>query len=230
MSLETRLSDKQVLHVGCGAAAPEKLHTAFRDPCWREVRLDIDPATRPDIVASITDMTPVADGRVDAVFSSHNLEHLYAHEVPLALREFRRVLKPSGLVLVTLPDMQSVAQLIAAGGLTDTAYHSSLGPITPLDMLYGFRPALAQDNLFMAHHTGFTGQSLLAALTEAGFALATVQRDPSTFSLWAIGFAAVPDEDRLQDAQQRMFPLHAALRRHQEDRHQEDRHRLVTAG
>jgi SAM-dependent methyltransferase len=202
---------KQVLHVGCGAYAPEKLHAVFRNNDWHEVRLDIDDTVQPDIVASTTDMAPVADGCVDAVFSSHNLEHLYPHDVLLALKEFKRVLKPTGFALITLPDLQEVARLVAMGRLAEPAYMSALGPIAPLDILYGYRPDLAAGNLFMAHHTGFTSQTLMNALTDTGFAVATVQRVPSSFSLWAIAFPAIPTELRLKEAQCQMLPLHAAL-------------------
>jgi SAM-dependent methyltransferase len=201
----------QVLHVGCGAYAPEKLHPVFRKDDWHEVRLDIDHTVQPDIVASMTDMAPVADGSVDAVFSSHNLEHLYPNDVQVALKEFQRVLKSTGFALITLPDLQEVARLVATGNLAEPAYMSALGPIAPLDILYGYRPALAAGNLFMAHHTGFTGQMLMNALTDAGFAAVTVQRVPSSFSLWAIAFSTVPTDQRLEEAQQQMFPLHAAL-------------------
>src|SRR5689334_5651155 len=81
-----------VLHVGCGQFRAEKLHPQFRKPNWREVRLDIDPAARPDIVASMTAMDGVPSASVNAVWSSHSLEHLYPHEVPVALGEFHRVL------------------------------------------------------------------------------------------------------------------------------------------
>ncbi|WP_428376904.1 class I SAM-dependent methyltransferase [Lichenicoccus sp.] len=202
---------KQVLHVGCGATAPGKLHPAFESDAWSELRLDIDCAVLPDIVASMTDMSPVPDASVDAVFSSHNLEHLYPHEVPVALAEFRRVLKPDGFALITLPDLQEVARLVAAEGLEATAYLSALGPIRPLDILFGYRGALANGNLFMAHHTGFTSASLMSALGEAGFAATTVQRVPSSFSLWAIGFCAQPTPQALETAQNRMLPLHAAF-------------------
>jgi predicted SAM-dependent methyltransferase len=83
---------KQVLHVGCGPPNPQALHATFRSDGWRELRLDINPAVEPDIIASMTQMDAVASGSVDAVWSSHNLEHPYAHEVPLALAEFYRVL------------------------------------------------------------------------------------------------------------------------------------------
>ena len=70
---------RRVLHVGCGHPNPRKLHVTFREPGWTEVRLDIDPKVKPDIVGTMTQMDEVADSSVDAVWSSHNIEHLYAN-------------------------------------------------------------------------------------------------------------------------------------------------------
>jgi SAM-dependent methyltransferase len=185
-----------VLHVGCGVAHPRKLPEAwFPRAEWQEVRLDIDPAVAPDIIASITDMAVLRPGIFDAVWSSHNLEHLYPHEVPLALTEFRRVLKPEGFLLATLPDLQQVAALVAEDRLTDPAYQSEAGPITPLDMLYGLNTALALGNGFMGHRGGFTASSLKAALESAGFPEVQVARD-GHFALWATAHmapAAMPE-------------------------------------
>ena len=176
-----------VLHVGCGAADPSKLPAAFFPVGqWQEIRLDIDPAVVPQIVASITDMACVPDLSVDAVWSAHNLEHLSAHEVPVALAEFYRVVRPGGFALVTMPDLQQVAALVAADRLEDAAYVSALGPVAPIDMLYGFRPALAQGNAFMGHRTGFTATTLARHMQAAGFADVQVQRD-GAFALWARG-------------------------------------------
>lgn len=184
------IAQRTVLHVGCGGADPAKLPAAFFPPGhWRELRLDIDPAVAPDIIASITDMGQVASASVDAVWSAHNLEHLASHEVPLALAEFHRVLAGGGLVLVTMPDLQQVAALVAEGRLEDPAYMSALGPIAPLDMLYGFRPALAQGNAFMGHRTGFVAATLARHLAEAGFTQVNVQRD-GHFALWGSGVKA----------------------------------------
>src|SRR3546814_10286768 len=85
----------------------------------------------------MTDMSAVASESVDAVWNSHALEHLFAHEVPVALKEFRRVLRPGGHVLMRMPDLQKVAESILAVGPSGVAYTSASGPITPLDMLYG---------------------------------------------------------------------------------------------
>jgi predicted SAM-dependent methyltransferase len=79
-------SASHVLHVGCGAASRDKL-PAHSIPAkeWAEIRLDLDPVVEPGLVASITDLAAVPDASVDAVWSPHNLEHLFPHEVPLAL-------------------------------------------------------------------------------------------------------------------------------------------------
>lgn len=182
---------KQVLHVGCGPANPKKLHATFRSPEWHELRLDINPEVKPDVLASMTDMSMVADGSVDAIWSSHNLEHLYPHEVPVALREFCRVLKPEGFALVTLPDLRQVAKLIVEDKLDEPAYMAPAGPVTPLDILYGFRPEMARGNLYMAHRTGFTIKTLGNALTNAGFAQARIKADEH-FSLWAVAYKTQP--------------------------------------
>ncbi len=179
---------RTVLHVGCGAADPRKLPADFFPAgAWREIRLDIDPGVAPDIIASITDMAAVASGSVDAVWSAHNLEHLFAHEVPVALGEFRRVLKPDGFALITVPDLQRVAELVAADRLEEPAYLSPAGPISPRDMLYGFGAAIAGGNVFMAHRTGYTARSLETALRGAGFPLVRILRDDS-FALWAAAY------------------------------------------
>jgi ubiquinone/menaquinone biosynthesis C-methylase UbiE len=173
-----------VLHVGCGPADPDKVHKQFRGPDWREVRLDIDRGVAPDILGSIVSMPDVPADAVDAVWSSHNLEHVYAHEVPKALREFFRVLRPAGVVLITVPDLQHVARSIAKGQLEETLYVSPAGPIAPLDMVYGHRPSIEQGNKFMAHHTGFTARTLAHKLEQAGF-VAVFVKAPGDRALWA---------------------------------------------
>ncbi len=184
---------QSVLHVGCGPFNPKTLHQTFQSPEWHEVRLDINAKVKPDIVASMTDMSAVASDSMDAVWSSHNLEHLFAHEVPQALAEFLRVLKPSGFALITLPDLQSVAQLVVDDQLEDTAYQSPAGPISAIDMLYGHRRYVADGNVFMAHRTGFTARTLGDVLARVGFARAEVKRGEA-FDLWAVAHKSLPPE------------------------------------
>ncbi|GFK92747.1 hypothetical protein NNJEOMEG_00574 [Fundidesulfovibrio magnetotacticus] len=177
-----------ILHVGCGTRDPEKLPPDYRPPAWREIRLDINPAAEPDFVGDIREMPVIADGSVDAVFSSHNLEHLHAHEVPLALREFYRVLAPGGHALVTCPDLQQVARLIVEGRILEPVFSPPAGPVTPLDMVYGYRPSLARGNQHMAHRTGFTPDTLKSLLEEAGFTNVRTTTRPEPFlDIWAMG-------------------------------------------
>lgn len=181
-----QLGLKRLLHVGCGPYHPLALPPLLRTSEWQEVRLDIDPGVEPDIVSSITQMPMVADATFEAVYSSHNLEHLYAHEVPLALAEFYRVLKPGGFVLITLPDIQKVAELVTEGNLEDTLYVTYAGPLSPVDILYGQRSAIAAGRIYMAHKTGFTAATLRQKLEQAGFQ--RIETSTEEFNLWAMGY------------------------------------------
>jgi protein O-GlcNAc transferase len=190
--VETILQQKLVLHVGCGAYNPKKLHSIFQSEEWKEVRFDIDPNVQPDILGSMTDMHMVEDESVHAIWSSHNIEHLYPHEVEVAFKEFLRILKPDGFLYVTLPDIQEVAKHVAEGNLEDPLYDSPAGPISAIDIMYGHRASLARGNLFMAHRTGFTANTLGEHLTTTGFRDVKVKRE--TLNLWAVGYKRIPVE------------------------------------
>lgn len=195
---------KKVLHVGCGPARRDKLPKCFHSAEWTEVRLDIDANVAPDIVASMTDMAPMTNGSVAALYSSHNLEHLYPHQVPEALGEFHRVLCPEGFAFITLPDLQAVAQRVAEDRLDEPVYQSPAGPITPLDILYGHRPSMARGNLFMAHRTGFTAKTLAQALSKAGFASVQVYKD-GKLNLWAIAVKTAASPARMEELKQALL-------------------------
>ena len=198
---------RQFLHVGCGPKRKDQTTTGFNTLEWHEQRLDIDAHVAPDIIGTMTDMSAVADGLVDAVFSSHNIEHLYPHEVPKALAEFKRVLKPDGFVVITCPDLQSVCALIAEDKLTETAYMAPAGPIAPLDILYGHRPQLARGNLYMAHRCGFTQRVLTATLQAAGFVMVAAKRRSHPFyDLWAVASKSTRSEDEMRSLATEHFP------------------------
>lgn len=163
---------RRVLHAGCnGGPLPP-----YFGEC-EEVRLDVDPQWRPDVLASITDLGDI--GVFDAVYCSHTLEHLYPHEVKTALREFRRVLSDDGYVMIWVPDLEDVRPT------EELLFESPSGPIAGLDLYYGFRPKLAEMP-HMAHHTGFTSTTLEAALREAGFTGVTMRRFEPLYQLMAV--------------------------------------------
>lgn len=164
---------------------------------WREIRVDIDPRCRPDIRASLTDLTgAIADGAADLIYCSHVLEHFHDHEVPLVLAECHRILHPLGAVVLRVPDL---AQIFAAGGSFDPdrlLYPSPAGPITVLDVIYGHRASVAAGNGFMAHRTGFSESSLARRLLAAGF------DEVRTRSGTAAEFCAIATRSPLHDPPQ----------------------------
>lgn len=209
---------KRVLNIGCGPKSKSRLHRAFHGPEWDEVRLDIDKSVEPDIVGSIVDMWEVPTASFDAVWSSHNVEHLHAHEVQPAFREIRRVLKPGGFFFVTCPDVEVVARLITEGKLDEPAYVSSAGPITPIDILFGHGASIASGQRYMAHNTAFSLKRLGDQLVAAGFTEA--RGLTNIFDLWMVGangsldlarrtLGAVPPLDALFDDQPQAIPAFA---------------------
>ena len=86
---------KTFLHVGCGQLNKFNCQ-GFENDDWNEIRLDIDESVNPDIVGSLTDMSLVENESVDAIYSSHNIEHF---PDPLAaIFEWDRVLRAGGYV------------------------------------------------------------------------------------------------------------------------------------
>ena len=159
---------KTFLHVGCGPQNKSHIN-GFNNDNWKEIRFDIDKNVNPDIVGTLTDMRLVGTGSVDAIYSSHNIEHIYPHEVEVALREFYRVLKDDGMVVLRCPDLQSVCEAVIQDKLLEPLYESASGPITPMDILYGHIVSVAKGNDYMAHKCGFTYSVLDRAFHDAGF-------------------------------------------------------------
>jgi hypothetical protein len=160
---------KILLHVGCGPYYPEALPAEFSRSDWQEIRLDIDAKVHPDMLGTITDLSAVGDNSVEGIFSYHNLEHIYDYEVPIALGEFLRVLKPEGRLMLVVPDMQRAAEWVARGDMDEEPlYISPGGPVKALWMFYGMGTSVPNQP-YMAHKTGFTAASLQPRLESAGF-------------------------------------------------------------
>jgi SAM-dependent methyltransferase len=197
---------KKVLHIGCGSARKPQMPVAFHGDDWVEVRCDIDPCAEPDIVADMRDLSTIAEGSFDAVYSSHNIEHVFAHEVPIVLRGFSRVLKPEGFLVITCPDVQSLGEALSQGRLLEPLYQSPAGPIAPIDILWGHRASIAAGKVYMAHKVGLTAQVLADTLGASGFGSALCIRQPAAFALWAIATREAVDRDRIQSLRQRYLP------------------------
>ena len=180
---------KSFLHVGPGNSNKENTTPYFNNDNWDETRLDINPNANPDIVASMLDMSIIEDNSYDAVYSAHNIEHVYAHEIRTALSEMYRVIKDDGFLFITCPDLQSVCDEVSKGNLLNPLYKLPNGEgIAAIDILYGHRPSLKAGNHYMAHKVGFTGEVLYGTIKDAGFKSAVVCFKKKQFALWCIAY------------------------------------------
>ena len=184
---------KTLLHVGCASLNISDLK-GFNNDNWTEIRFDIDETRNPDIIGTIVDLSLVETESVDAVYSAYNLDHIYPHEVPIALKEFFRVLKNDGIAVIKCPDIQSVCEAIGKDKLLDTFYQSPVGPITPIDILFGNRKAIAKGNEFMAKKGGFTYSVLDGALHQAGFVIRYGGRIKNGRELSLVAFKSMKSE------------------------------------
>ena len=196
---------KTFLHVGCGHLNKFRCK-GFDNDNWKEIRLDIDENVNPDIVGTLTDMKLVETGSVDAVYSSHNIEHIFPHEVPIALREFYRVLKEDGIVVITCPDIQSVGEALTQDKLFETLYESPMGPVTAFDILYGHRETTTDGNVFMIHKGGFTYSTLDRAFKKAGFQARYGGKRPLGCDLFLVAFKQKKPEEEIRKIANPFFP------------------------
>ena len=187
---------KTFLNVGCGPEDKSDIK-GFDNDDWKEIRLDIDEDVKPDIVGTLTDMKLVETASVDAVYSAYNIDHIYAHEVPIALSEFYRVLKDDGLVIIKCPDLQSVAEAVAQDKLLDTLYVSPIGPISAIDIMYGNRQEISDGNTFMEKKVGFTYTALDGSFFEAGFKTRYGGRSQNAWELMLVAFKQKKSEEEI---------------------------------
>jgi SAM-dependent methyltransferase len=82
------------LHWGCGPITP-----------YGWVNSDIQPGPGVDIVADIRAGLPLADDSFDYIVSIHTLPEIPYCDLDRALGELRRVLRPGGVLRLSLPDL-----------------------------------------------------------------------------------------------------------------------------
>jgi hypothetical protein len=187
---------KTLLHVGCGPE--DKSHIkGFDIDDWKEIRFDIDESVNPDVVGTLTDMKLVETSSIDAIYSAYNIDHIYAHQVPIALGEFYRVLKDDGIVVIKCPDLQRVCEAVVQDKLLDTLYESPIGPISAIDIMYGNRQEISDGNEFMEKKVGFTYSVLNGAFAEAGFQARYGGRSQKGWELTLVAFKQKKSEEEI---------------------------------
>jgi SAM-dependent methyltransferase len=187
--------ERVLVNVGCGPPGGGGVPRYFDG--WRHLRVDVDPSVQPDILADLTDLSPIADGTADAVWASHCIEHLYEHQVVVALQEFRRILRADGFICVIVPDLQTVARYVVDDRLHETIYQSAAGPVTAHDVFFGFGEAIANGRTAMAHRCGFTPGMIQRCFHGMAFAELVLRRRTAALELVALA-RATPSTDEMQ--------------------------------
>jgi ubiquinone/menaquinone biosynthesis C-methylase UbiE len=67
---------------------------------------------KPDMELDISKRLPFPDDYADEVHSYHVIEHFYRWDIDLILREWRRVLKPGGVMVIECPSFDKIRWML----------------------------------------------------------------------------------------------------------------------
>ncbi len=134
------------LHLGCGSKfIPNFYH------------IDISDEEHIDARADVKDLSFIEDNSVSLIYACHVLEHFGRWEVEKVLIEWRRVLEPSGILRLAVPDFSACSRLYNDGNLEN-------GLCDLLGLLCG-----GQKDQFDFHKMIFDELTLTSLLEGVGF-------------------------------------------------------------
>ena len=156
------------LNLGCG----DKILEGY-------VNVDVAPSRAgrsPDVLCDLHRLEPFATDSCDEVMAIHVVEHFYRWEVIDVLREWLRVLKPGGRMILECPNLLTACETL----LNDPQAAAGPGPEGQRSMWVLYGDPAWRDPL-MCHRWNYTPDSLRALMAEAG--LVNVHQAPAQFKL-----------------------------------------------
>lgn len=109
---------------------------------------------------------PLADGCADELHAMHIIEHVAEWEARHLLAEWRRLLKPGGLLVLELPNLEAAARNLLAG-------------MSEQWWMFPFYGDHSHKDHFMTHRFGYTPRTLAELVKGAGF-VKLEQKPPQT--------------------------------------------------
>lgn len=155
------------LNVGCGKR--------YLDG-YKNIDVQANPRNphAPDIIADARAI-PLPDGCADEILAIHLFEHFYRWQIPGLLKEWHRLLKPEGLLVLELPNLIKCCQNILA------MYSGKPNPLGGKDPnqsgMWGLYGDPRYEDEWMCHRWAWSPESLSAVLAENGFG-ATSEQEP----------------------------------------------------
>jgi predicted SAM-dependent methyltransferase len=142
--------------------------------------LDANPGPCVDHVGNAADLSRFETGTFTEVYASHVLEHFdYKDELLATLKEWHRVLRPGGMLHISVPDMDTLARLFLERQLLSVEERFLV-----MRMIFG-----GHIDRYDYHMVGLNEEFLLQFLFAAGFAKAArvpefgICADASTLTL-----------------------------------------------
>lgn len=102
------------------------------------------------------------DEHADAIAAIHVIEHFYQWEALPLLKEWKRVLKPGGRLILELPCMDKVFTYISNCMKYDI-------PVSPTFSWHAFWGDPKYNTVEMCHKWGYTVEAINALMKQAGF-------------------------------------------------------------
>lgn len=156
------------LNLGCG----DKILEGY-------VNVDVAPSRagkKPDVLCDLRKLEPFDDDSVDEVLSVHVVEHFHRWEILNVLKEWVRVLKPGGKMIIECPNLLSACQEI----VNDAAGKTGPGKAAQRTMWVLYGDPNWEDPL-MVHRWAYTPQSLADVMKESG--LTRIRQEKAQYKL-----------------------------------------------
>lgn len=136
----------------------------------------------------LTELSQIESDSYDFIWSVNHLSCLNAHEIPVVVKEIYRILTPNGLATLSVPNLNSVSEVIAGGKLEGELYKVGDNSVAPIDLVYGNRKFIATGHPYLASKTGFSPTTLGNKFFNIGFGRITIDALAMPHVIWLTAF------------------------------------------